>query len=187
VLDIATGAVKRSWGAYGNTPDDAPQAPYDPAAAPSQQFGRVTCAELSNDGLVYVCDQTNNRIQVFETDGTFVEEVVIAPATLGLGTVRDIAFSADEDQRYLYVTDGTNDRVYILFRETLAVKTSFGVGGRYPSHFRELGGIAVDAQGNIFTAEDGQGRKVQKFVNIGIGPVTAEHQGALYPQSAGGM
>lgn len=187
VLDMATGAVKRSWGAYGNAPDDAPLGPYDPSAAPAQQFRTVTCAELSNDGLVYVCDQGNNRIQVFETDGTFVSEVVIAPATLGNGSVRDIAFSADDDQRYLYVTDNMSERVYILFRETLAVKTSFGVGGRYPSHFRELGGVAVDALGNVYTAEDGQGRRVQKFVNIGTGPVTAEHQGALYPAATGGM
>ncbi len=187
VLDATTGEFKRAWGAYGNTPDDAPQGPYDPAAPPSQQFGRVTCAELSNDGLVYVCDQTNNRIQVFETDGTFVEEVVIAGATRGNGSVRDIAFSPDDDQRWMYVTDGMNERVYILFRATLEVKTSFGVGGRYPSHFRELGGIAVDAAGNVYTAEDGQGRRVQKFVNIGVGPVPAEHQGALYPQATGGM
>jgi len=187
VLDATTGEFKRSWGAYGNTPDDAPQGPYDPAAAPSQQFGRVTCAELSNDGLVYVCDQSNNRIQVFETDGTFVEEVVIAGGTRLNGTVRDIAFSNDDDQRWLFVTDGTNERVYILFRNTLEIKTHFGIGGRYPSNFRELGGIAVDAAGNIYTAEDGQGRRVQKFVNIGIGPVPAMDQGALYPQSAGGM
>ncbi|MGE0160533.1 MAG: hypothetical protein AB7T31_14070 [Gemmatimonadales bacterium] len=187
VLDMETGAVKRSWGAYGNAPDDAPMGPRDPNAAPAQQFRTVTCAELSNDGLVYVCDQGNNRIQVFETDGTFVNEVVIAPNTLGNGTVRDIAFSEDDDQRYLYVTDGTNERVYVLFRPTLEVKTSFGVGGRYPSHFRQLGGIAVDDQGNIYTAEDGQGRRVQKFVKVGTGPVPAEHQGAVYPQSAGGM
>jgi DNA-binding beta-propeller fold protein YncE len=179
--------VKRSWGAYGNTPDDAAQGPYDPAAAPRQQFSKVTCAEVSNDGLVYVCDQGNNRIQVFETDGTFVQEVVIAGGTLGSGSVRDIAFSSDDDQRWLFVTDGMNERVYILFRGTLAVKTSFGVGGRYPSHFRELGGVAVDAAGNVYTAEDGQGRRVQKFVNIGVGPVPAEHQGALYPQAMGGM
>jgi len=187
VLDMATGAVKRSWGAYGNTPDDAPQGPYDPSAPPSQQFRRVTCAELSNDDLVYVCDQGNNRIQVFETDGTFVQEVVISPQTRGNGTVRDIAFSEDDDQRWLFVTDGTNERVYILFRATLEVKTSFGVGGRYPSHFRELGGIAVADDGTLYTAEDGQGRRVQKFVKTGVGPVPAEHQGAVYPQSAGGM
>jgi hypothetical protein len=187
VLDMATGAVKRSWGAYGNTPDDAPQGAYDPGAPPAQQFGRVTCAELSNDGLVYVCDQTNNRIQVFETDGTFVQEVVIAPNTRLNGTVRDIAFSEDDDQRWLFVTDGTNERVYILFRPTLETKTSFGVGGRYPSHFRELGGIAVASDGTLYTAEDGQGRRVQRFVKTGVGAVPAEHQGALYPQSAGGM
>jgi DNA-binding beta-propeller fold protein YncE len=187
VLDMASGEIKRSWGAYGNTPDDAPLGPYDPNAPPAQQFRTVTCAEVSNDGLVYVCDQGNNRIQVFETDGTFVEEVMIAPNTRLNGTVRDIAFSEDEDQRWLFVTDGTNERVYILFRPTLEVKTSFGVGGRYPSHFRQLGGIAVDAQGNVYTAEDGQGRRVQKFVRIGTGPVPAENQGALYPQSAGGM
>jgi DNA-binding beta-propeller fold protein YncE len=187
VLDMETGEVKRSWGAYGNAPDDADLGPYDPNAAPAQQFRTVTCAELSNDGLVYVCDQGNNRIQVFETDGTFVNEVVIAPNTRLNGTVRDIAFSEDEDQRWLFVTDGTNERVYILFRPTLEVKTSFGTGGRYPSHFRNLGGIAVDAQGNVYTAEDGQGRRVQKFVRLGTGPVPAEHQGALYPQSAGGM
>ncbi|MEQ1857506.1 MAG: hypothetical protein ABL963_13690, partial [Longimicrobiales bacterium] len=187
VLDMATGAVKRSWGAYGNAPDDAPQGPYDPSAAPSQQFRRVTCAELSNDGLVYVCDQGNNRIQVFETDGTFVQEMVIKGSTLGNGSVRDIAFSNDEDQRWLFVTDGMNERVHILFRNTLELKTSFGIGGRYPGNFRELGGIAVDAAGNILTAEDGQGRRVQMFRNIGIGPVPSAEQGPLYPQAAGGM
>ncbi len=187
VLDMATGAVKRSWGAYGNTPDDAPQGPHDPAAPPSQQFRRVTCAELSNDGLVYVCDQGHNRIQVFETDGTFVEEVVIKGSTLGNGSVRDIAFSNDEDQRWLFVTDGMNERVHILFRNTLELKTSFGIGGRYPGNFRELGGIAVDAAGNIYTAEDGQGRRVQLFRNIGIGPVPSEDQGPLHPQATGGM
>jgi hypothetical protein len=185
VLDMATGAVKRSWGAYGNTPDDAPQGPYDPNAPPSQQFRTVTCAELSNDGLVYVCDQGNNRIQVFETDGTFVQEAVIAPRTMNSGSVRDIAFSEDGDQKWLFVTDGTNERVYILFRPTLEVKTSFGVGGRYPSHFRQLGGIAVAADGTVYTAEDGGGRRVQKFVRTGIGPVPAENQGAVYPQSGG--
>ena len=181
VLDIGTGEVKRSWGAYGNTPDDADLGSYDPTAAPAQQFRTVTCAELSSDGLVYVCDRGNNRIQVFQTDGTFVAETVLAPATLGSGSVGDIAFSPDANQRFLYVADGMNERVSILDRETLEFKTSFGVGGRYPGHFRELGSVAVDAEGNVYTSENGQGRRIQKFVNLGMGLVTAEHQGALYP------
>jgi DNA-binding beta-propeller fold protein YncE len=187
VLDVATGAFKRAWGAYGNEPSDSPLGPYDPNAAPAQQFRSVTCVELSNDDLLYVCDRGNNRIQVFETDGTFVSEVVISPATLGNGSASDVAFSADDDQRFLYVADGMNERVHVYHRETLAFRTSFGVGGRYPSHFRELGGVAVDAQGNIYTAENGQGRRVQKFTYLGMGPVTAAHQGALYPTATGGM
>jgi DNA-binding beta-propeller fold protein YncE len=187
VLEMTTGAFKRSWGAYGNEPSDSPHGPFDPNAPPAQQFRSVTCVELSNDDLLYVCDRGNNRIQVFETDGTFVSEVVISPATLGNGSASDVAFSADDDQRFLYVADGMNERVHIYHRETLAFRTSFGVGGRYPSHFRELGGVAVDAQGNLYTAENGQGRRVQKFTYLGTGPVTAEHQGALYPTATGGM
>jgi DNA-binding beta-propeller fold protein YncE len=186
VLDVASGAVKREWGAYGNAPSDAPLGPYDPNAPPPQQFRSVTCAELAHDGMLYVCDRGNNRIQVFETDGTFVSEGRIAPATLGNGSVSDVAFSADRDQRFLYVADGMNERVLILARETLQLLTSFGVGGRYPSHFRELGGVAVDAAGNVYTSEDGQGRRVQKFVFQGMGPLGAEHQGAVYPASTGG-
>jgi hypothetical protein len=183
VLDITTGEVKRSWGAYGNAPDDSNLGPYNPSAPPAQQFRSVTCAELSDDGLVYVCDRGNNRIQVFETDGRFVSEVIIAPATLGSGSVWDVAFSPDSRQRFLYVADGMNERVHILDRASLTFRTSFGVGGRYPGHFRELGSVAVDGQGNVYTAEHGQGRRVQKFTYLGMGPVTAEHQGALYPAS----
>ena len=184
VLDMTTGEVTRSWGAYGNEPSDEPLGPYDPNAAPAQQFRSVTCVERADD-LLYVCDRGNNRIQVFETDGTFVAEAMIAPATRGTGSVADVAFSPDA--RFLYVADGMNERVAIFYRETLSFRTTFGVGGRYPSHFRELGGIAVDAAGNVYTAEDGQGRRIQKFAFQGMGPVTAEHQGAVYPAATGGM
>lgn len=190
VLDINTGEVKRHWGAYGNTPDDSDLGPYDPAAPPAQHFRTVTCAKPSNDGLVYVCDRGNNRIQVFRTDGTFVTEKIIAPATRGAvterlskdrGSVWDVAFSPDAEQEFLYVADGINERVYILDRESLEVRTSFGVGGRYPSQFQAVGSIAVDSQGNIYTGEDEDGKRVQKFVNTGFGPVVAEHQGAVWP------
>jgi DNA-binding beta-propeller fold protein YncE len=136
---------------------------------------------VSNDGLVYVCDRGNNRIQVFDTDGNFETEVIIAPNTLGNGSVWDVAFSPDDDQRFLYVADGMNERVYILDRESLTVLTDFGIGGRYPGNFLELGSVEVDAAGNVYTAENGQGRRVQKFVYLGMGAVPAEHQGALYP------
>ncbi len=181
VLDATTGELKRQWGAYGNAPDDSAVPDYDPTAAPAQQFRTVTCAALSNDGFVYVCDRASNRIQVFETDGTFVAETVIAPATLSLGSVWDIAFSSDGDQRFLYVADGMNERVSVLDRESLEVRTTFGIGGRVPGAFFELGSLAVDASGNVYTAENGQGRRVQRFVNTGFSEVTALNQGAVWP------
>jgi hypothetical protein len=184
VLDITTGAEKRSWGAYGKAPA-APAGPYDPnASSPPQQFRTVTCAMLSNDGLVYVCDRGNDRIQVFQKDGTFVKEATIEGSTLGDGSVWDIAFSPDADQQFLYVADGMNERVHILDRQSLQVLTSFGAGGRYPGHFTEVGGVAVDSQGDVYTSEDGQGRRVQKFTHTGMGPVTTQDEGPLYPASS---
>ena len=94
VLDASTGAFKRYWGAYGNEPDDTRTPAYDPDAPLIQQFRTpVHCAEPSLDGFVYVCDRPNDRVQVFQKDGTFVDEVRIAPRTLGDGSTWDIAFS----------------------------------------------------------------------------------------------
>lgn len=171
IVDVATGEITGVIGAHGNAPSDEPLAPYQPGGASPQQFRSVTCVELSGD-LLYVCDRGNNRVQVFETDGTYVNELVIAPATLGSGSVADIAFSPD--QRFMYVADGMNERVHIVHRESLTWLTSFGIGGRQPGEFKELGRIAVDAAGNIYTGEDGQGRRVQQFRYLGMGPVPAE-------------
>ena len=84
VFDATTGAYKRHWGAYGKPPNDDKQPPYDPKAPVAQQFGNpVHCVKIANDGLVYVCDRTNNRIQVFKKDGTFVKEWFYEKNTLG--------------------------------------------------------------------------------------------------------
>ncbi len=91
--------------------------PFDPDAPPARQFrSPVHCAEVSNDGLVYVCDRANNRIQVFQRDGTFVNETFIARRTRGDGAVWDIAFSRDPEQKFLFVADGRNEKVYIVLR-----------------------------------------------------------------------
>ena len=128
-----TGAFKRYWGAYGNEPSDENIGRYDPDAPLAKQFRNpVHCAEPSHDGLVYVCDRPNDRIQVFQLDGTFVKEKRIAKETLGDGSVWDVAFSKDPDQKYIYVADGKNMKVYIMERESLEILTSFGDGGRQP-------------------------------------------------------
>src|SRR5277367_6357689 len=136
VFDADTGKYKRHWGAYGHKPSDADLGPYNPNAPPAQQFRNpVHCAMLSNDGLLYVCDRVNDRIQVFKPDGTFVKEAFIEKQTLGSGSVWDIAFSHDPQQKFLYVADGENDRVHIVDRDSLEVLTTFGEGGRQPGEF----------------------------------------------------
>jgi DNA-binding beta-propeller fold protein YncE len=174
--------VKRFWGAYGNAPEDVNPGPYDPDAPPAQQFRTpVHCADPSNDGLIYVCDRQNNRIQVFRRDGTFVQEAFIAPRTLGDGAVWDIAFSRDPEQRFIYLADGKNQKVYIIERRTLEVLTSFGDGGRQPGQFFAVHSIATDSRGNIYTTETYEGKRIQKFVYKGMGTVSRRNQGVLWP------
>jgi DNA-binding beta-propeller fold protein YncE len=165
VFDANTGAFKRSWGAYGEKPADADAGAYDPNAAPSKQFRTLSCVKIAKDGMVYVCDRQNDRIQVFEKSGKFVKEAIVAKATTGDGSVWDVAFSPD--QRLLYVADGHNKKVRVLDRSSLEEVGSIGSGGRYPGQFYGVGSVAVDSKGNLYTGETYEGKRVQKFVNKG--------------------
>ena len=185
VFDADTGKYKRHWGAYGHKPDDTSLGPYNPDAPPAQQFRNpVHCTELANDGLLYVCDRVNDRIQVFKKDGTFVKEAIIARRTLGDGSVWDIAFSKDPQQKYIFLADGSNEKVYIMLRDTLEILTSFGDGGRQPGEFYAVHSIGTDSKGNLFTTETYRGQRVQKFVYKGMAPVTKKDQGVVWPKKA---
>lgn len=164
VFDARSGAYKRHWGAYGSAPNDDKQAPYDPALPLSRQFGNpVHCVRLSNDNLVYVCDRVNNRIQVFDKQGQFKHEFRVEVQTLANGSVWDMVLSHDPAQRHLYVADGANGRIYVLNRADGAMVGSFGRTGRRAGEFKWIHNLAIDAQGNLFTAEVGFGRRAQKF------------------------
>jgi len=183
VLDANTGMMKRYWGAYGNKPDDTNLGPYNPDAPPAQQFRNpVHCADLANDGLLYVCDRANDRLQVFQKDGKFVKEQFIARRSLGEGSVWDIAFSRDPQQTYIFLADGRNHKVRVLRRDTLEELTAFGDGGRYPGQFFGVHSVAVDSKGNLYTTETYEGKRLQKFVYRGIGNVP-RNQGVLWPRS----
>jgi len=165
VIDADSGKFKRYWGAYGNKPDDTDLGRYDPNAPPAQQFRNpVHCAELSNDGFLYVCDRPNDRVQVFTKEGKFVKEAFIAKKTMGDGSVWDIAFSKDPQQKYLYLADGKNEKVYVIQRDTLQILTSFGDGCRQPGQFFGVHSIASYSKGNIYTTETYEGNLLQKFV-----------------------
>jgi DNA-binding beta-propeller fold protein YncE len=184
VLDADTGRLKRYWGAYGNKPDDRNLGPYNPDAPPAPQFRNpVHCADLANDDLLYVCDRVNNRIQVFQKDGKFVKEAFYAKRSLSEGAVWDIAFSKDPRQTYIYLADGRNMRIRIIRRDTLEELTSFGDGGRQPGQFFGVHSVATDSKGNLYTTETYEGKRVQRFVYKGLGPVRSSSQGVLWPRS----
>jgi len=168
VYDGETGAYKRHWGAYGERPDDAYAYPADrgPNAQPARQFGTVHGLVGSADGFIYVADRRNNRIQVFLQDGTYIEEKVIAPGTLGSGSAFDVALSPLPDQAFVYLMDGTNHKIWVLRRSDLEVVGEVGRGGYQVGQFVRPHNIATDAQGNIYTSE-ADTKRVQRFLARG--------------------
>jgi hypothetical protein len=182
VIDMDTGKFKRYWGAYGEKPDDTPLGNYNPDAPLAKQFRTpVHCAEPSKDGMVYVCDRPNDRIQVFTKDGKFVKETQVAKNTRGDGSVWDIAFSRDAEQKYFYLADGANEKIRVFDRKALTELTSFGDGGRQPGQFYAVHSIATDSKGNVYTTETYRGQRLQKFVYKGLAPVTKPNQGTVWP------
>jgi hypothetical protein len=152
VFDAATGAYKRHWG-----------------GGPDHEFKTVSCVELAKDGTVYVCDRGNNRVLAFDKTGKFLKDGIVSKETGGTGSVWDVAFSSDAQQRYVFVADGHDQKVFILRRDTLQTVGSFGDGGRYPGTFYSVGSVAVDSRGNVYTGENLEGKRVQKFIPKGGG------------------
>jgi DNA-binding beta-propeller fold protein YncE len=167
VFDADTGAYKRHWGAYGNTPEDkAPTARQTSGPAPAQ-FNTPHGIAVSNDDIVYVSDRANNRVQTFKLDGTFLKEGFVKRESRGTGTAFGVALSADPEQRFLYVADGSNERIAILDRASLAEIGQIGGPGRKAGEFYHLHSLGVDPSGNLVTGES-QGYRVQRFVYKGL-------------------
>jgi len=182
VLDADTGKMKRYWGAYGNKPDDTPLPPYNPANPPAQQFyNPVHCADMSVDRFIYVCDRVGDRLQVFTPEGKFVKEQWYEKNTLNAGSVWDIAFSKDPQQKYIFMADGVNEKVKIVDRQTLQELTTFGDGGRQPGQFYGVHSIAIDSKGNLYTTETYEGKRIQRFLYKGMAAVTKDNQGVVWP------
>ena len=174
VFDADTGKYKRHWGAYGKRPDDAivfpPRAQLIQGPAPQGFNNPVHAVLVSNDDLVYVGDRTNNRLQVFKTDGTFVKEIFIARNTLQAeGTVHAFAVSPDKEQRFLYVVDGSNKTVRVLNRQTLEIVGSIGGhAGHNAREFFHIHGIAADSKGNLYLGEVNNGQRYYKYALKGL-------------------
>jgi hypothetical protein len=179
VLDADTGAFKRMWGAFGNEPIDVltPLARPGAAGSPaldtegegSPQFGSpVHAVKVSNDGLVYVADRPNRRVQVFTVDGRYVRQMFLNRAGPSSASAAGLAFSADRAQRFLYVADYGNSHIAVVDRKSMTVLYQFGQRSAAPGNFQGLHNLAVDSKGNLYTGEVAPGARLQKFVYKGI-------------------
>jgi len=193
VYDMDTGDFNRGWGGHGMPLGEISNDPIPPyewtGAQPPEERNFVPdlhFVEISADRRVYIGERGQNRIQVFTTEGEWLDDFYVAPNTPGrgpgcgglrntamppCGTLYKLALSKDPAQKYLYVADGTNNRVWILDRQSGETMGSFGGNGRYAGQLHWVNAIATDSLGNIYTGEVEQGKRIQKF-----GPVMAGAQ-----------
>jgi DNA-binding beta-propeller fold protein YncE len=135
-------------------------------AEPPQQFSIPHGISGSRDGLIYLADRANNRIQVFRQNGDFVRERILRPkcggeerATwtpkrpCGIEAAFSVGFSHDAPQTYLYVADGGTHVITVLRRSDLEVVDEFGGPGVGPGQLGRPHNLTVDPSGNIFVAE----------------------------------
>jgi len=178
VFDATTGEYKRHWGAYGKRPADEANPTstdpgghsYDPKAPPSQSFNNpVHCVKIADDGLVYVCDRSNDRLQVFQKDGTFVSEWMYLPQTLS-GSVWDLYLWPDKAQSFLIMVDGGNNEMRVVRRADGEVVGSYGRFGRMAGQFFGVHNVAIDSRGNVFTTEVFEGKRIQKWKVVSGAP-----------------
>ena len=165
VFDADTGAFKRMWGAFGKKPvNQSPCATPSPRAVPDgpgpDDFSTVHAIRVANDGMVYVADRENRRVQAFTSEGKFVKQRVRHNALFA----RNLALSPDPEQQFLYVGGGVD--IVVLDRKTLEIVELIGGPGF-------LGGghqIATDSKGNLYVAATVRG--LQKLVFKGLKPAT---------------
>ena len=196
VFDADTGAYKRMWGAFGNVPLDDPGTAGRPASgatnpdrvpakdlAPNDpgppQFDTIHGVKVSNDGLVYAADRGGKRVQVFTIAGKFVAQAWIDRWCEAVGegcgngqTAASTAFSADAEQKFLYVASRSPGRIWVFDRKTLQPLDSFGRPGVGPGEFFVLHHMTTDSKGNLYTSEVQDGRRIQKFALKGFTSTT---------------
>ena len=168
VFSLDTFKFKRGWGAYGHKLSEISMDPkdhdYTPNGPMPKEFRGHLTFNFSNDGLVYAADRMADRIDVTDKQGNFKQEFIMAPYTGVGGSTGGVMFSNDKDQKLLYISDLTNNRVWFLDRKTGKVTGTLGQMGQNAGSFFGLHMEATDSKGNLYTGEVFYGERVQRFL-----------------------
>jgi hypothetical protein len=177
VVFNAAGTYLRQWGSVAGVVNN-PVTDF-PAAFGAGDGGHPHCVVGGNDGLMYVCDRQNDRIQVFTKTGSLVRVMAVLPGTgqttgiggaAGLGTAGsawDLDFTNDPLQAYILEVDGGNEQIHIMDRLTGTIMDSWGQPGHAAGkQFTFLHSVNKDSKGNLYTGETINGRRIQKFTRV---------------------
>lgn len=163
VLDADTGKFKRMWGAFGKPPVDddhcGGREPQTFSGDGPASFSTPHTIRLGHDGLLYVVDRENRRLQVFTTEGKFVRQVTRYDAPFA----RNLAFSSDPNQTYLYV--GYGKGIGVFDRKTLAYVTTIAPPGILGNGHL----IDTDSNGNIYITGANGKIQMQRLLYRGMG------------------
>ena len=169
VFDSETGAYKRHWGAYGKKPSDEKTPAYDPAkpASRSSAIPCIACASTrTGSSMSATAPMTACRFSARTARSS--PSISTRRTTRGTGSVYELVFSPDKAQKFIYMIDGMNGEVRIVDHASKQTLGRFGRPGRQAGEFTALHNIAVDHQGNIYTAEVKTGQRVQRFRRLDI-------------------
>ncbi|MGB8436481.1 MAG: hypothetical protein WCE38_19715 [Burkholderiales bacterium] len=176
VVFSATGTYLRQWGGVAGTVNN-PVTDF-PGLFGSGDGGHPHCITIGKDGLVYVCDRQNDRIQLFTKTGVLQRVIPVVPGTgqtlgiggaPGLGTAGsawDLAFTKDHEQAYMFEVDGGNEILHTMDRVLGKIVASLGQPGHQAGQFTYLHSVVLDSEGNVYTGETINGRRVQKFTQL---------------------
>ncbi len=134
------------------------------------QFSAPRAIAIGPDGLLYVADSGNNRIQVLDAEGNFIR--AWGSAGSGLGQFQEPWGIAVSDAGRVYVADTWNHRIQVFDQEGNFLSTwghfadTKGAPDAEPGVFWGPRDIALDAEGNVYVADTGN-KRIQKFTPDG--------------------
>lgn len=189
VYDASTGAYKRGWGGHGMplseiSNDPIPGYTWSGGPPPEERnfVPELHFVEISRDRRVYIGERGQNRIQVFTTEGKWLQDIMVSPNTPArgcggvasvkgspCGTTYKLAISKDPQQKYLFVADGHNFVIWILDRQSGKTLGHFGGNGRLAGQLHFPNAVSIDTQGNVYTGEVDTGKRIQKFAPVMAG------------------